>query len=244
MKKIILATGIAFALPVSALAQTTDVSQLQAQVQSLLSQVTQLQQSMGTGGSSTGAAVSCPDLSRSLKKGSTGDDVTRLQQFLAQDPTVYPEGTVSGYFGALTEAAVQRWQAKYNIVSSGTPDTTGYGVVGPRTAAAIALLCSQGGGATTQVGGYIQVSPISGNAPLTVNVQANVNTTNSCQAATYTLDWGDNTTVIQLPVSANVCTAVSQSYSHVYQNPGTYQIILASGTHRTTAQVAVYGSVR
>lgn len=240
---------------------------LQQQVQRLLQQVSQLRQQYGAtvsggtsgnsgfGGAQGGAgnlypsaatSASCPKIGRVLKKGMSGDDVTALQQFLAQDPSIYPDGTVSGYFGSLTEAAVQRWQAKNNIVSSGTPSSTGYGVVGPRTAAAIALLCTQNGsgssGASGQVGGYIQVSPVTGNAPLTVNVQANVNTTNSCQAASYQLDWGDNSNYVQIPVSANTCTVVSQPYTHLYQMPGTYQIVLSSGSHRTTAQISVYGS--
>jgi PKD repeat protein len=162
-----------------------------------------------------------------------------LQQFLAQDPSIYPEGTTSGYFGALTEKAVQRWQAKNNIVSSGTPGTSGYGVVGPRTAAAIALLCSTG--ASSPVGGYIQVSPISGNAPLNVNVVATVNSTNSCAGAIYLLNWGDGTNSISIPVSANNCQPVSQTYQHTYTSGGTYQITLSSGAHQTGASVTVFG---
>ncbi|MEN9560937.1 MAG: hypothetical protein RIQ56_210 [Candidatus Parcubacteria bacterium] len=233
----------------------TSAADLQSQVQALLNRVTQLQQQLGTGtgvGTSPGAGVpaassaACPNIGRVLKKGSSGDDVRRLQQFLAQDPSVYPEGTASGYFGSLTEAAVKRWQVKYNIVSAGTSESTGYGVVGPRTSAAIALLCSTGGGvaggASSPVGGFIQVSPVGGNAPLTVNVQATVNTTNSCSGTIYTLDWGDASAPVQIPVSANNCNQVSQPYSHVYQYGGNYLITLSAGSHRTTAAVSVYGT--
>lgn len=253
------------ALPLAAHAQSS--ADLQAQVQALLQQVTALQAQLGTqqsgGGSATPAAQgiaglaqqtgvkvidssACPQIGRSLKTGSTGDDVSRLQQFLARDKSIYPEGTVSGYYGALTEAAVKRWQAKYNIVSSGAAEATGYGVVGPRTAAAISLQCSlyaggAGGGGSGAVGGYIQVSPIGGNAPLSVNVQATVNTTNSCAGATYILNWGDNSPVQQIPVSAQQCSQVSQTYTHVYQYGGTYQVSLMAGDHRTNATVTVYG---
>lgn len=246
MKKMLCAALVAAVLPLSASAATLDVSQLKTQVQSLLDQVRQLQQQTGGAASGTGAmsAASCPTFTRALKKGMSGKDVTALQTYLALDSSIYPEGTVSGYFGALTQAAVQRFQAQYGVVLSGTPSTTGYGVVGPKTAAAISLQCSQGGGATIKVGGYMQVSPITGKGPLTVNVQANVNSTESCEAATYVLDWGDQSTVAQIPVAAGVCKAVSQTLSHTYQIPGTYQIILAAGTHRTTAQVAVYGATQ
>lgn len=70
-----------------------------------------------------------------LRRGSRGAEVTALQEFLKSDPVIYPEGIVSGYFGALTEQAVKRFQTKYGIVSSGSPATTGYGLVGPKTRA-------------------------------------------------------------------------------------------------------------
>lgn len=77
-----------------------------------------------------------------LRKGMTHEQVRLLQIFLAKNPALYPEGTVSGYFGSLTEAAVKRFQAKYGIASSGTPLTTGYGAVGPRTRAKLNELYS------------------------------------------------------------------------------------------------------
>lgn len=72
-----------------------------------------------------------------LDFGERNGDVTSLQQFLAADVSVYPEGLVTGYFGPLTRAAVQRYQCKQGIVCGGTAGTTGYGRVGPRTLAAI-----------------------------------------------------------------------------------------------------------
>lgn len=239
----------------------TNASGLQAQAQALLNQIAVLQAQLGAGsagtsGVSTGRGValdssSCPLVGRSLKRGVSGDDVRRLQQFLARDASVYPEAIVSGYYGALTEKAVQRWQVKYSIVSSGTPETTGYGVVGPRTAAAIALLCTTGsyGGipgpsAQAPVGGFITVTPISGAAPLIVNVIATVNTTKSCGGATYTLDFGDGSMGQQIPVSAGNCAQLSQTYPHTYQYGGAYEIRLAAGGHQTTATATVTGPPR
>jgi hypothetical protein len=62
-----------------------------------------------------------------------GPEVTKLQGLLAKDSSLYPEGLVTGYFGSLTQKAVQRFQCKYGIVCSGTPETTGYGNVGLNT---------------------------------------------------------------------------------------------------------------
>lgn len=50
-----------------------------------------------------------------LSVGSSGADVTSLQQFLAESPSIYPEGLVTGYYGLLTRAAVTRLQIAYNI---------------------------------------------------------------------------------------------------------------------------------
>lgn len=72
----------------------------------------------------------------------TNGEVTRLQTLLAKDSAVYPEGTVSGYFGPATLAAVKRFQLKQGIVPSTSP---AYGTVGPATKAALSTKCSTSG---------------------------------------------------------------------------------------------------
>ncbi len=76
-----------------------------------------------------------PIFTNALFPGMQGPDVRTLQQLFASDAALYPEAIVNGFYGALTEAAVRRFQAKYGIVTTGTPSTTGYGVVGPLTLA-------------------------------------------------------------------------------------------------------------
>lgn len=80
----------------------------------------------------------CPQLNRTLSLGAQGQSVRSLQAFFAGHPHIYPEGLVTGYYGALTQAAVRRYQAGLGIVSSGSAATTGYGVVGPKTRRALA----------------------------------------------------------------------------------------------------------
>lgn len=65
-----------------------------------------------------------------LRIGVKNNQVTLLQQLLAKDPTLYPEGLVTGYFGSATTRAVGRFQVKYGITRPGNP---GYGQVGPLT---------------------------------------------------------------------------------------------------------------
>ncbi len=86
--------------------------------------------------------VSIVPFSRRLSLGITGEDVKQLQQLLNKnvDTQVAPTGlgspgNESTYFGSFTEKAVQRFQIKYGIVSSGTAQTTGFGAVGLKTQA-------------------------------------------------------------------------------------------------------------
>ncbi|MBI2055034.1 MAG: peptidoglycan-binding protein [Candidatus Sungbacteria bacterium] len=65
-------------------------------------------------------------ISRDLTVGAKGDDVKSLQEFLAKDKAVYPEGIVSGYFGAFTRAAVAKFQKREGISPAA-------GYVGPKT---------------------------------------------------------------------------------------------------------------
>jgi peptidoglycan hydrolase-like protein with peptidoglycan-binding domain len=78
-----------------------------------------------------------------LHLGKRGVEVMKLQEFLSQDKSIYPEGLVTGYFGLLTQKAVQRFQCKYNIICYGSPRTTGFGVVGPKTRSKLNELISR-----------------------------------------------------------------------------------------------------
>ncbi|MDO8742172.1 MAG: peptidoglycan-binding protein [bacterium] len=100
--------------------------------------------SLGMGAYQAHAAT----ISTSLDFGSRGQEVTDLQTYLAGYPALYPSGLVTGYFGSLTQAAVQRFQTEQGIVSSGSPTTTGYGRVGPQT---IARLNTLMGGVSSNV---------------------------------------------------------------------------------------------
>ncbi|HUO50066.1 MAG TPA: peptidoglycan-binding domain-containing protein, partial [Candidatus Paceibacterota bacterium] len=66
-------------------------------------------------------------LTKPLSLGSTGPDVTTLQQLLQTNG--YLSIAPTGYFGTLTQAAVQKYQVAHSIVTSGTPATTGFGAV-------------------------------------------------------------------------------------------------------------------
>ncbi|MBU1015212.1 peptidoglycan-binding protein [Patescibacteria group bacterium] len=85
-----------------------------------------------------------------LVTGSTGEEVRRLQECLSQDPALYEEGTVSGYFGPLTKEAVVRFQEKYaSEILAPEGLKKGTGTVGPSTRTKLNEICGESQGETT-----------------------------------------------------------------------------------------------
>ncbi len=122
--------------------QSPSNADLQKIIQNLVTQLTALQQQVASLRGELGATAQAtstsevqgeaseavpPELTRTLSRGSSGDDVRKLQEFLAKERDIYPDGLITGYFGALTEAAVKRWQEKHDIES--------VGAIGPKTMA-------------------------------------------------------------------------------------------------------------
>lgn len=72
-----------------------------------------------------------------LQHGNTGPEVVALQtvlQISGEFPASIPPSNF-GFYGDITQRSVEAFQRRYNIVTSGTPSTTGYGRVGVRTRA-------------------------------------------------------------------------------------------------------------
>ena len=119
------------AIPAFAETSTTTNAALVNQISSLLQQINTLQAQIvelnKKRGDLTSSLAQTLNLARSLSLGMSGGDVTLLQQILAADPEVYPEGLTTGYFGSLTERAVRKFQRKHGIDQAG--------IVGPKTLA-------------------------------------------------------------------------------------------------------------
>jgi len=80
-------------------------------------------------------------LSRTLVRGSQGDDVKQFQQFLIDTyPDFFPIKQATGYYGPATETAVKKLQERQGIES--------IGIVGPKTLAKLNELIVQGAGST------------------------------------------------------------------------------------------------
>ncbi len=95
------------------------LSRLMEQIQKLQAELSRLQ------GEIKKVGEQIEKLTKSLKLGAEGKEVETLQKFLKQDPEVYPEGKVTGYYGPLTEKAVKKFQEKNGLES--------VGIVGPKT---------------------------------------------------------------------------------------------------------------
>jgi peptidoglycan hydrolase-like protein with peptidoglycan-binding domain len=167
--------------------------------------------SLGLGFSMAHAA----SLSTQMGIGARGADVTTLQTYLAANSDLYPEGLITGYFGVLTQAAVQRFQAAQGIVSSGTPATTGYGRVGPTTLARLnQLMGSTGDHAVVPVLGAPNVQY--GRTGATVSWNTNELTQGQVYFDTVSIRADEATGPHQQPyVSGTLVSDTSMQTSHV-----------------------------
>jgi len=141
------------AMVAPAVTQGVTVEELLAQIQALTAQLNALQGSTTTS-TATGACVGIT-FSRALAVGSTGTDVSCLQQMLNVTPQ-------SGYFGPLTLAAVRAYQTSKGF----TPANQ----VGPLTRAALnASLTSTTTTTTTTTTTGVTTTGVEGSLTVTVN---------------------------------------------------------------------------
>lgn len=129
-------------------ANAQTVEELQAQITALLAQITALQQQLAGMGGSTISGCTISSFTTNLSEGSTGDDVKCLQIVLnsSADTKVAESGAGSPgsettYFGALTKAAVVKFQEKYaSEILTPLGLTSGTGFVGASTRAKLNTL--------------------------------------------------------------------------------------------------------
>jgi peptidoglycan hydrolase-like protein with peptidoglycan-binding domain len=122
------------ALTASAQTTSTATSSLETLIQTLQNQITTLKSQLDTLNqaqtqvkTTTSGITDTLKLISQLREGASGEDVKLLQEILAADSNVYPEGLVTGYFGKLTAKAVKRFQEKNGLEQAGQ--------VGPKTLA-------------------------------------------------------------------------------------------------------------
>lgn len=70
-----------------------------------------------------GTQAEIKELRADIREGMTDADVKTIQELLASDPTIYPKGLVTGYFGPMTKEAIMRFQVKNGLEVTGLIDT-------------------------------------------------------------------------------------------------------------------------
>lgn len=84
------------------------IKELQAKVQALVTARQQVRESIGE-------VKETLEEIKDLRKGMTAEEIRAIQQILAADPSIYPEGLITGYFGPATEKALERFRERYRI---------------------------------------------------------------------------------------------------------------------------------
>ncbi len=124
---------------------------LTAQIEAVQVQIQILRQNKGALKEIKQETKTTLKLIKNLSKGMSGEDVLLLQEFLATDPDIYPEGLTTGYFGNLTEKAVKRFQKKMGVEQVGN--------VGPKTTSKVNELLEQGVGNSGKVPPGLLIAP-------------------------------------------------------------------------------------
>ncbi|MCA9363834.1 peptidoglycan-binding protein [Candidatus Kaiserbacteria bacterium] len=104
-------------MPQVSRAETLSIDDMLALIQDLLTQVEDLQKQINTVRGEIKALIR-----DGLKEGMTDEDIEKIQEILASDPSIYPEGYVTGYFGPLTRSALRRFQEKFELEVNGEVD--------------------------------------------------------------------------------------------------------------------------
>jgi PKD repeat protein len=227
-KTLFVGLGAAALLFAPLFSSASTISDLQAQIASLVAQLKTLEMQMGVSDSMSGMVngpvgsnsytgsvdwtnsgyttassstlVPCAAFTRVLALGTQGNDVLSLQQYLKSQG--YLNASATGYFGTLTAQALGQWQNKNEVVGS---NGIGYGTFGPMSRSYYTQGCGNGngGGTTTTNQQAFSADPHWGAAPLTVTFTTSDSITNS---ATYSVDFGDGTNA---SMSKGSCIGIS-----------------------------------
>ena len=188
--------GILLVVPFSGFAQSLDLSsvikQLQEQIEALQKQVVSLQSQLQVAKEEIAEVKTELKLTNSLVRGSFGDEVRALQEFLKQFPDIYPSGLVTGYFGPQTELAVKKLQEKQGIEA--------VGIVGPKTLSKINELIAYGAGTSGVVPPGLLIAP---------GIQAKLATTTILIVSSTSPNTTTTLPVVALPLPLPVTSSTS-----------------------------------
>ncbi|MBI5644600.1 peptidoglycan-binding protein [Candidatus Kaiserbacteria bacterium] len=216
-----LVTSFVIAAPFAASALS--IEELQAQIKELLGKVAtlqiQLKEALNASTTSSPIMVKpdpvfnhrvCGLLNRNLVSGIQGDDVRGLQEFLHDEGFLSTEA--SGYFGAMTKAALANWQTSQGVSAIGS--------FGPISRERIKHWCGGDGNSAR-----FSAEPRRGAAPLTVVFKTNVTLANPnyvADAGDYKIVFGDGGEEKFSCTGPNSMCPGPHRIDHTYRADGTY----------------------
>lgn len=160
-----------------------------------------------------------------LDVGDTGSEVTKLQTYLANDSTLYPERLVTGYYGNLTAQAVSRFQTRHGLPAVGR--------VGPMTLAKLNELSGTGGSDDLSAPIIFNVNTSTSGGTTTISWNTNELSIGRVYYGTMPLTTLDASSTFTAPwVSGSVVAETGYGTSHSLTIPN----VLATTTYYYTIQ--------
>jgi len=127
------------------------INKLQKQIEELITKIGALRQARLEVKQIAKEIKKTLQLSQQLRLGMVNKDVKLLQEILATDPEIYPEGLITEYYGPLTTKAVKRFQKKVGLEQVDQ--------VGPKTLSRINEILAEGAGESGQVPPGLLIAP-------------------------------------------------------------------------------------
>ena len=170
----------------------------------------------------TTSNTNAPLFAKPLAQGESSDAVKDLQTILKTDPSIYPGGQVTGYYGPLTAEAVRKLQAKYGLPQTGILDTATQQVIYPTNTQIDLTVISPNGGETWDKNEVHTILWKSSVGPVVYNDRQLLPAT----SAAPTASGGTSNTGIAVPVRPTIAPFFPQASLDLVSdtNPNQYHI--------------------
>jgi peptidoglycan hydrolase-like protein with peptidoglycan-binding domain len=179
---------------------------------------------------SCAGVAQCPLLRTNITRGTVDAEgvrgVVSTLQCALRSAGVYT-GPINGVFGSATEAAVRSFQTTRKLGVSGAVNAQTREAI---SQCAVGQAVEQGGGRKAKSAHYtLRIDPARGQGPLTVTMSFAFN---GSTCSSYELGWGDGTLADSYDAGRPATCSpkpVTQTYTHTYTQPGTYDISVRQG---------------
>jgi len=214
----VISSVLAVPILTQAISSTSTIEELiasfQEQINKLITQITELNNTLEALRQTQSEIKGTLQLINQLRFGMTSEEVKKLQEILATDPDIYPEGLITGYFGRFTEQAVKRFQKKVCLEQ--------VGIVGPKTLWKINELLTEGAGSSGKIPPGLLIAPgiqkklcttsttttttIPPTTTTTTTIPATTTTTTTTTTSTTTTTTTSTTTTTTIPPTTTTTT--------------------------------------